>query len=131
MVDCARSKEERKQAERVIRIAMSRLLEEFHNILKDKVKTKVLHRMNTFDATEHNSYIDSTTLMTDSATNNYEVYEDDYIKRHTLSADAINDLRSIIVRMHSYQECLKVYVNERKSVIDAVMFTSYVFTSKL
>ncbi|KAJ0523474.1 putative exocyst complex component Exo70, cullin repeat-like-containing domain superfamily [Helianthus annuus] len=62
--------------------------------------------------------------MTDSASSNYEIYEDDYVHRNTLRADAVNDLRSIAVRMNAsgfLHECLKVYVSERKKVIGACL----------
>ncbi|KAI3775144.1 hypothetical protein L1987_49713 [Smallanthus sonchifolius] len=60
--------------------------------------------------------------MTDSASSYYEVHEDGYVNRNTLSTEAIHDLRSIAVRMNSsgfLHECLKAYVSERKSVIGA------------
>ncbi|KAI3830076.1 hypothetical protein L1987_04209 [Smallanthus sonchifolius] len=58
--------------------------------------------------------------MTNSASSNYEVHEDDYVNRNRLSMEAIHDLRSIVVRMNSsgfLDDCLKAYVNERKFVI--------------
>ncbi|KAK1416922.1 hypothetical protein QVD17_26041 [Tagetes erecta] len=124
-IDSTGSEDERKEAESVIQIAVSRLVKEFHNILK--VNAKVFRRMNNLNAKRgfmssgHNSFNDSTT-MSDSSSSNIEVYEDDHVKRNTLSTEAINDLRSIAVRMNScgfIHECLKVYVSERKSGIEA------------
>ncbi|KAK1416924.1 hypothetical protein QVD17_26043 [Tagetes erecta] len=110
-VSSANSEDERKQAKSVMQIAVSRLADEFRNVLK--VHGKVNSSLNP------NSYTDSTT-MTDSASSNFEIYEDDYVNRNRLSTEAINDLRTIAVKMNSYgfvDECLKVYVSKRKSVI--------------
>ncbi|KAJ0701487.1 putative exocyst complex component Exo70, cullin repeat-like-containing domain superfamily [Helianthus annuus] len=114
-IDFTASEDERKHAKSVIQIAVSRLTDEFRNILKVNAKST--------SSLNPNSHTDSTT-MTDSASSNYQVYEDDYINHNKLSTDAVNDLRTIVVRMNSsgfVNECLKVYVSERKKVIGACL----------
>ncbi|KAJ0515094.1 putative exocyst complex component Exo70, cullin repeat-like-containing domain superfamily [Helianthus annuus] len=109
-ISSADSEDERKEAESVIQIAVSRLAKEFRNIL-------IVHDRPNLSST-------NSTTMTDSASSNYEIYEDDYVHRNTLRADAVNDLRSIAVRMNAsgfLHECLKVYVSERKKVIGACL----------
>ncbi|KAJ0881185.1 putative exocyst complex component Exo70, cullin repeat-like-containing domain superfamily [Helianthus annuus] len=114
-IDFTNSEDERKHAKSVIQIAVSRLTDEFRNILKVNAKST--------SSLNPNSHTESTT-MTDSASSNYQVYEDDYINHNKLSTDAVNDLRSIVVRMNSsgfVNECLKAYVSERKKVIVGVL----------
>ncbi|MFS7981073.1 putative exocyst complex component Exo70, cullin repeat-like-containing domain superfamily [Helianthus anomalus] len=114
-IDFTNSEDERKHAKSVIQIAVSRLTDEFRNILKVNAKST--------SSLNPNSHTDSTT-MTDSASSNYQVYEDDYINHNKFSTDAVNDLRSIVVRMNSsgfVNECLKAYVSERKKAIGACL----------
>ncbi|KAJ0531280.1 putative exocyst complex component Exo70, cullin repeat-like-containing domain superfamily [Helianthus annuus] len=74
-ISSADSEDERKEAESVIQIAVSRLAKEFRNIL-------IVHDRPNLSST-------NSTTMTDSASSNYEIYEDDYVHRNTLRADAI------------------------------------------
>lgn len=119
-VTSADSEDKRNESETTMRIAVSRLTDEFLNILKVNGKST---------PNPNNTYTDTTT-MTDSGSannnnnNNYLIYEDDYVNRNKLSADSVNDLQTIVVRMNSagyIHECVKVYVSKRKSVIRAAL----------
>nr|XP_043626117.1 exocyst complex component EXO70B1-like [Erigeron canadensis] len=101
----------------LVPIIVSRLTKEFHNILKVNSKS-------TPSSLNNNPNLNTqSTTMTDSAASNYEVYDDDvYVSRETMMKnECVVDLRNIVTRMHAFgfvKDCLKVYVNERKLVID-------------
>ncbi|MFS7946626.1 putative exocyst complex component Exo70, cullin repeat-like-containing domain superfamily [Helianthus anomalus] len=51
--------------------------------------------------------------MMDSASSNYQVYEDDYVNRNKLSTDAVNDLKAV-------KFCFKCYFENEKRLCEQV-----------
>ncbi|XP_076924038.1 exocyst complex component EXO70B1-like [Bidens hawaiensis] len=107
------SEDKRNETETTMRIAVSRLTDEFRNISKVNAKST---------PNPNNTYTDTMTDTASDNNNNYLIHEDDYVNRNQLSADAVKDIQTIAVRMNSVgfiHEFVKVYVSERKSVIRA------------
>ncbi|KAJ0612017.1 putative exocyst complex component Exo70, cullin repeat-like-containing domain superfamily [Helianthus annuus] len=64
--------------------------------------------------------------MTDNASSNYQVYEDDYVNRNKLSTDAVNDLKRVKVYFKYYFEnekrlCEQVFCDLGDETVDSYL----------